>query len=62
MIYTVSKERGSSRWYVHPVGDPKAAVPGSAGDKKRALHIAADYEGVSYKEYMALRRKKGRET
>ncbi len=60
MIYTVSKERGSSRWYVHLTGDPKTPVPGSFGNKKRALHIAANSEGMNYKEYMALRRKEGR--
>jgi hypothetical protein len=29
------------------------------GDKKQALHVAADLMGIGYKEYMELRRKAG---
>lgn len=61
MKYTVSKERGSSKWYAHPVGQPYPHVLGSAGDKKKALHAAAEMEGVSYRKYMSMRRKENDE-
>lgn len=60
ITYTVSKENGSKRWYAHMVGFPKIPVVserGTFGDKKNALHIAADSMGLPYKEYMELRRK-----
>lgn len=58
LTYTVSKEKGG-KWYCHQVGYPGIPVFGSFGDKKKALHVAADSMGLSYKEYMALRRKEG---
>ncbi len=57
IIYDVSKQRGSSRWYPHKVESSKVAV-GTLGDKKQALHAAADLMGLSYKDYIDLRRKK----
>jgi len=57
--YTVSKERGSSRYYAHRTGEPHLPVPGSFGSKKKALHTAADLQGVLYREYMQIRRKAG---
>lgn len=62
LTYTVSKEKGSNRWYAHKVGFPNIPVMserGTFGSKKNALHIAADSMVLSYKEYMALRRKGG---
>ena len=57
IAYDVSKQKGSSRWYPHKVESPKVAA-GPLADKKTALHAAADLMGVSYKEYMDMRRKK----
>lgn len=57
--YVVAKERGSSRYYVHRVGEPYKAIPGSYGAKKRALRMAAKLQGLEYKAYMQLRRKEG---
>ena len=60
--YTVSKEKGG-KWYAHAVGFP--GIPcmisgrGTFGDKKHALHNAAMMQGLSYKDYMTLRRKAG---
>lgn len=56
MTYTVSKEKGG-QWYAHMVGYPHIPVFGSFGDKKKALHAAADQMGLPYKEYMDLRRR-----
>lgn len=56
MEYTVSKEKGSSRYYVHRVGDPKNPIPGTYAPKKRALHTAADMNGMDFKEYMKARK------
>lgn len=56
--YDVSKQRGSSRWYAHLTETPK--VPASRmADKRTALHDAAGLMGMSYKDYMDWRRKKG---
>lgn len=63
LTYTVSKEKGSNRWYAHKVGFPNIPVMserGTFGTKKNALHIAADSMALSYKEYMELRRKVGK--
>ena len=46
MEYTVSKEKGSSRYYVHRAGDPKNPIPGTFSPKKRALHTAAQCGGA----------------
>lgn len=53
------KERGSNRYYVHRVGEPYKAVPGSYGAKKRALRLAAKLQGLEYKAYMQFRRRDG---
>lgn len=42
----------------HKIETPKVPA-GPLGDKKQALHAAAELMGVSYPEYMELRRKKG---
>lgn len=57
--YVVTKEWGSNRYYVHRVGEPYKAVPGSYGAKKRALRLAAKLQGLEYKAYMQLRRRDG---
>lgn len=59
ITYDVAKEKGSSRYFAHAVETPHIPVIGSLGDKKHALHVAADCMGISYKEYMKLRRKAG---
>lgn len=56
--YDVSKQKGSSLWYAHLTETPKVPVSRLA-DKKTALHDAAGLMGLSYKEYMDWRRKKG---
>ena len=56
--YTVSKEKGG-QWYCHQVGFPYVPVFESFGDKKKALHVAAEMCGLPYKEYMQLRQKGG---
>ncbi len=58
ITYDVSKQKSSSRWYPHKVESPKVAA-GPLGDKKQALHAAADLMGLSCKDYMDLRRRKG---
>jgi hypothetical protein len=55
MEYTISKEKGSSRYYVHLEGD-KTPIPGTYGTKKQALHKAAFFNGMGYKEYMKVRK------
>lgn len=57
LTYTVSKEKGG-KWFCHQVGS-KTPVPGSHGDKKKALHMAADLNGLPYKQYMKIRKKEG---
>lgn len=55
--YTVSKEKGSSRYYAHQVGEPGKPIPGTYGTNKKALHAAAQLQGLDYKDYMRLHRK-----
>ena len=43
ITYDVSKQKGSSRWYPHKIETPKVPA-GPLGDKKQALHAAADEE------------------
>ena len=57
--YTISKEKGSNRYYVHAVNE-KAPIPGTTGmNKKQALHKAAELNGIDYKDYMRVRRRDG---
>lgn len=55
MVYEVAKEKGSSRYYVHS-GDNKPINGTFKKNKKDALHIAAEYSGMEYKEYMKYRK------
>jgi len=55
--YTVSKEKGSNRYYVCRVGEERIPLSRRFTEKKKALHHAADMEGLDFKEYMALYRK-----
>jgi hypothetical protein len=61
LTYTVSKEKGSNRWYAHKVGYSyiPCIIDGcpTFGTKKEALHNAAMMMGLSYKDYMSVRRK-----
>lgn len=54
--YDVSKQKGSNRYYAHKTETPKIPA-GPLGDKKFALHNAACLCGMSYRDYMAMRRK-----
>lgn len=56
IAYDVSKQKGSNRYYAHKTETPKVPA-GPLGDKKAALHDAADLCGMSYKDYMNMRRK-----
>lgn len=58
MEYTVGKEKGSSRYYVCRVGS-NTPLTQNYSTKKKALHVAADMEGLDYREYMKLHRKGG---
>lgn len=46
ITYDVSKQKGSSRWYPHKIETPKVPA-GPLGDKKQALHAAAELMGVT---------------
>lgn len=54
ITYEVSKEKGG-QWYAHRTGSNEA-IPGSRGDKKKALKAAAHCMGLSLKEYMKFRK------
>lgn len=56
--YTVSKERGNSMYYVHKVGE-KERLSKLYTTKKKALHKAAEMQGLKYKQYMKIRRRDG---
>ena len=56
--YTISKEKGSHRYYVHSVDDP-TPIPNTYGNKKQALHKAARLNDLDYKDYMRVRRRDG---
>lgn len=56
--YTIAKEKGSSRYYVHKVDNP-SPIPDTYGTKKQALHIAAKLNELPYRDYMKVRRKAG---
>jgi hypothetical protein len=59
MIYSISKEKGG-QWYCHPV-DSKEPVPGSFGDKKKAVKVAARLNGMTVKEFLKERKKNDKE-
>ena len=52
--YTASKEKGSSRYYVCRVGEEKTPLSRYYTTKKKALHKAAEMQGIDYKKYMAI--------
>lgn len=56
--YTVSKQKGSSMYYVHRVGDTEQ-LSKLYPAKKKALHKAADMQGIEYAQYMKVRRREG---
>lgn len=56
MEFTISKEKGSSRYYVHPVGEPNKPIPGTYAPKKRAMKTAAQMNGMDYREYLKARK------
>lgn len=55
LTHLIAKEKGG-RYYVHESATPKKPIPGSFGDKKHALRFAAKCMGISYKEYLKLRK------
>lgn len=57
--YTVSKEKGSSQYYVCRVGEEKTPLTRRYTTKKKALHKAAEMQGIEYKLYMSIRRRDG---
>jgi len=57
MEYIVAKEKGG-RYFVHHK-DSKTPVPGSFGDKRHAIRVAATCEGITAKEYINLRKREG---
>ena len=57
--YTVAKEKGSSQYSVCRVGEEKTSLTCHYATKKKALHVAAEMQGVDYKLYMQIRRKDG---
>ena len=56
LTYTVNKEKGG-RYFVCKADGNNEPISGSFGDKKKALHIAADLMGIPYKEYLKMRKK-----
>ena len=59
MNYSISKEKGG-QWFCHQV-DSKEAVPGSFGDKKKAVKVAARLNGLTVKEFLKERKKNDKE-
>lgn len=57
--YTVSKEKGSSQYFVCRVGEEKTPLTRRYTTKKKALHKAAEMQGIEYKQYMSIRRRDG---
>lgn len=57
--YTVAKEKGSSQYYVCRVGEEKTPLTRRYTTKKKALHKAAEMQGIDYKNYMRIRRRDG---
>lgn len=55
MEYIVAKEKGG-HYYVHHKG-AKTPIPGSFGDKRHAIRVAAVCEGITAKEYIVLRKR-----
>ncbi len=59
ITYDVAKEKGSKMYFAFNVDNPNVPVAGAKGTygtKKDALHNAAEMMGISYKDYMKLRR------
>ena len=56
MIYTVQKQRGSNRYYVTHVNDKNTPLSPFYPEKRKALKAAAKMEGISYKQYLRLRK------
>ena len=59
-MYEVAKEKGG-RYYVHD-GDNRPINGTFKKNKKDALHIAAEYSGMEYKEYLKARKALKEET
>ena len=57
-MYIITKTRGTNKWYAHLEGETVPIC--SPTDKKKALHMAADAMGLSFKDYMKLYRQRGK--
>ena len=55
--YTVSKEKGSNQYYVCRVGKERIPLTPRFTTKKKALHKAAEMQGIAYELYMKIRRR-----
>ena len=55
--YTAVKEKGSSQYYVCRVGEEKTPLSRRYSTKKKALHKAAEMQGIDYDLYMKIRRR-----
>lgn len=54
--FDVAKEKGG-RFYVFELANPRKPLTGTyCKEKKDALHLAAEFSGISYKEFMRERR------
>lgn len=53
MVYTVQKEKGSSRYYVCKVEDNK---PIMHGDKKRIYRLAAKMNNIELKTFIKMKK------
>jgi len=53
--YEVAKVKGGKNYYCYEVGE-QLPIKGTFGDKKKVMHLAADLNGVSYKEYVKNRK------
>ena len=57
--YTIVKEKGSSHYHVCRVGEEKTPLTGTYPTKKKALHKAAEMQGIDLKRYLQIRRRDG---
>ena len=55
--YIVLKQKGSSQYCVFRSGEEKTPLSKPYPTKKKAMHKAAELEGIDYKQYTTIRRK-----
>lgn len=59
--YIVLKQKGSSQYCVFRTGEEKTPLTKPYPTKKKAMHKAAELEGIDYKQYMTIRRRESAE-